>query len=59
MNMMISYQELVRTFPNYGMSIEGYNLIRGLPCKLTLGFKIEAVLWILCIPVLLSMFIAF
>lgn len=44
---------------NYGMSIEVYNLIRGLPCKLTLGFKIEAVLWILCIPVLLSMFIAF
>ncbi|CAC9226020.1 hypothetical protein [Citrobacter werkmanii] len=44
---------------NYGMSIEGYNLIRGLPCKLTLGFKIEAMLWILCIPVLLSMFIAF
>lgn len=44
---------------NYGMSIEGYNLIRGLPCRLTLGFKIEAMLWISCIPVLLSMFIAF
>lgn len=44
---------------NYGMSIEGYNLIRGLPCKLTLGFKIEAMLWILCIPVLISMFIVF
>lgn len=44
---------------NYGMSIDGYNLIRSLPCKLTLGFKIEAMLWILCIPVLVSMFIVF
>ena len=44
---------------NYDMSIDGYNLIRSLPCKLTLGFKIEAMLWILCIPVWISVFIVF
>lgn len=44
---------------NYDMSIDGYNSIRSLPCKLTLGFKIEAMLWILCIPVWISVFIVF
>lgn len=42
---------------NHGMTKEGYLFIRGLPKKLTIGFKIEACLWIFCIPVLVYLFI--
>lgn len=42
---------------NHGMTKEGYLFIRGLPNKLTLGFKIEACLWILCIPLLIYLFV--
>lgn len=37
---------------NYGMSIEEYFFIRTLPSKLTIGFKIEAMLWVVEIIVL-------
>lgn len=32
---------------NHDMSVEAYNFIRNLPGELTLGFKIEAVFWML------------
>ncbi|WP_247751565.1 hypothetical protein, partial [Citrobacter freundii] len=32
---------------NHDMSIEAYNFIRNLPRELTIGFKVEAIFWLL------------
>lgn len=42
-----------------GISIEGYNLIRNLPKKLTLGFRIESLSLLICIPIMIGFFIIF
>lgn len=44
---------------HYGISIEGYNLIRNLPKKLTLGFRIESLSLLICIPIMIGFFIIF
>lgn len=42
---------------NHDMTKEQYDYINNLPKKLTIGFKIEAVLWIISIPTMIVGFI--
>lgn len=44
---------------HHGISVEGYNLIRNLPKKLTLGFRIESLSLLICIPIMIVFFIIF
>ena len=44
---------------HHGISIEGYNLIRTLPKKLTLGFRIESLSLLICIPIMIGFLIIF
>ena len=42
---------------HHDVSIEGYNLIRNLPKKLTLGFRIETLSLLIFIPIMIGIYI--